>query len=477
MQYSASMRQPEGCPPLLGRLLALVSVLRRSGVDIATGDVVDGARALAVLDLAHRATLRAGLRAVLIKREADLATFDHAFDLVFAAAPGTTVDEVGADQLTSRSDGGDLATRDGATDFHAAGLGRAVSGAATAGDVDAMGELAARAVAMYGADDDSSSRQVMYRIMRAIDMTNMLAAVLRRLRAEGDLSDFELSLRRHEVARALEAFRRALADEVAKLRERRAIDGGDGGGLPLPAADRPVLSLTASDLKELRRTLQPLARQLAARVGRRRRPRASGRVDLRRTLRHSLQSGGIPIELVLRRRHPHHPEVVVLCDISGSVAEFAQFTFTLVHAIHDVLAGVHSFAFVGGVAETTDLFADAVFDVPVQRLLERRGVVGLDGHSDYGAVFRQFAREHLDLIGRRTTLIVTGDGRSNFRDPGVDAFRAISERARRVYWLNPEQRADWPIDDSAMPDYAALCDGVFEVSTVRSLANVIAELV
>ena len=195
-------------------------------------------------------------------------------------------------------------------------------------------------------------------------------------------------------------------------------------------------------------------------------------------MRRSLQSGGIPIDPVLRRRHPHRPDVVVLCDVSGSVAEFAQFTFTLVHALHDVLDGVRSFAFVGGVAETSDVFAQAVHEVPVQRMLERRGVVGLDGHSDYGAAFRQFADEYLDdAVGRRTTVIVTGDGRSNFRDPGREAFRAIAERARRVYWLDPEPRADWFVDDSAMADYAPLCDGVFEVSTVRSLADVIAELV
>jgi uncharacterized protein with von Willebrand factor type A (vWA) domain len=194
-------------------------------------------------------------------------------------------------------------------------------------------------------------------------------------------------------------------------------------------------------------------------------------------MRGSLQSGGIPLDPVLRRRHPQRPDVVVLCDLSGSVAEFAQFTFALVHAVHDVLAGVRSFAFVGGVTETTDVFAAATFDVPVLRLLERPGVVGLDGHSDYGAVFRQFAAEHLDVVGRRTTLIVTGDARSNFRDPGVDAFGSIAAAARRVYWLDPEPPQDWYTDDSAMADYAPLCDGVFEVSSVRTLADVIAELV
>lgn len=476
------MGDRDACPPLVECLFAAVEILRRRGVDVATGAVMDATRALAVLDLADEPTVRASLRSVLIKQEAHLADFDHAFDLAFRGGWFGGADGHARDQQSpgrsscSRVDGAyEAGTGEAAVDPGA--LAVEVSTAAADGDVAAMSELAARAVAMFGGDDESSPRRITYQVMRALDVANMLSAVLRRLRADGGLTDLELSLRRHEVARALEAFRRALAGEVDKLRTRQALVNGDLDELPVPVADRPVVELTATELNEVRRMLEPLARQLAAHVGRRRQPRATGRVDVRRTLRRSLESGGVPIDPVLRRRHPHRPDVVLLCDISGSVAEFAQFTFTLVHAIHEVLAGVHSFAFVGGIAETTDVFEDAAYDVPVQRLLERPGVVGLDGHSDYGAVFSQFTDEHLHLVGNRTTVIVTGDARSNFRDPGVDAFRSIAERARRVYWLDPEPRADWALDDSAMPDYAPCCDGVFEVSSVHSLADVIAELV
>jgi uncharacterized protein with von Willebrand factor type A (vWA) domain len=464
------MAQAPASPPLVTRLFALVDVLRRSGVDVATGDVVDATRAMEILDLGDRAAVRAALCSVLIKHETDLATYDRFFDVVFTAvySDARVEPDFGARAAPTAAPGADRPVL----------LAGDVATAAACGDLGAMHDLAARAAALFDdVDGSATGRQAMYRVMRALDLTNMLSTVLRRLRTEGDLSPLELSLRRHEVARALEEFRRALAAEIAKLRDREMIAGGEVPPIGVGGADRPLVSLTPSELRELRRTLQPLARQLAARVGRRRRPRATGRVDLRRTLRRSLQSGGIPIDPVLRRRHPHRPEVVVLCDISGSVAEFAQFTFSLVHAIHDVLAGVRSFAFVGGVTETTDLFAEAIFDVHVQRLLERPGVVGLDGHSDYGAVFRQFADQHLELVGRRTTLIVTGDGRSNFREPDVEAFGSIAERARRVYWLDPEPPADWFVDDSAIGDYAPLCNGVFQVSSVRSLADVIAELV
>ena len=450
---------------MVDHVTRLAVVLRRAGIDVATGDLIDATRALMLLDLLDRELVRSALRAVMISREPDLAVFDRAFDLVFA--PGAAMPEqpgvpVGAEMALDRPT--------------AANLSHDVGAAAARGDIDAMRALAARAVAMYGGDD-AGDRLVIHRIMRALDLANMLSAVMRRLRSEGELSEFELSLRRHEIARALEEFRRALADEIAKSRLAASGDDGDQE-LPVGALDRPVLSLSSAELAELRRTLQPLARQLAARVGRRRRPRSTGRLDPRRTFRRSLQTGGIPIDPALRRTHPHRPDVVVLCDISGSVAEFAQFTFTLVHAIHDVLAGVRSFAFVGGVADMTEIFTTADFDVPVQRVLERRGVVGFDGHSDYGAVFQQFCDQYLDdVVGRRTTVLVTGDGRTNFRDPGVAAFARIAERARRVYWLDPEPEAEWETDDSAMAEYRVHCDGVFEVSTIRALSDVIAAIV
>ena len=204
---------------------------------------------------------------------------------------------------------------------------------------------------------------------------------------------------------------------------------------------RDLLELSAVELDELRRTVQPLARQLAARIGRRRRQQATGRLDARTTARRSLQSGGVPLDPAWRKRHPHRPDVVVLCDVSGSVSEFAQFTFTLVHALHAELSRVRSFAFVDGIVEVTDLFAAATHDIHVARLLERRGLIAGDGHSDYGQAFELFCRQHLDgAVTPRTTVLVTGDARTNYRPAGVVPFRSLCQRARRVVLAQPRAR-------------------------------------
>jgi uncharacterized protein with von Willebrand factor type A (vWA) domain len=450
--------------PLLHLVQRLADALRGTGVAVSTGDVIDAGRALGYVDLLDRATVRAVLRATMAKDPLAVDRFDRLFDRVFAlgAPPGSSWpgDEQAA---TSRA----LAPT---TADPSAGILAALQ----AGDADQLRLLAAKAVELYAGDVQAGSeRYLLQRVLRALDLSRMMAAAMQQLRRGHDGDEFALLLARNDLRRLLEEFRRALAAEIAA---RRPLDSG----APMQRADPVDVDLgrlAPAELAELRRVVRPLARQLAARVGRRRKPRPTGRLDVRRTVRRSIQSGGVPLDVVNRRRHPHRPEVVLLCDVSGSVADFAQFTFDLVNAVHAELANVRSFAFVDGVAEVTDLFAGAQYDLQVARVVERRGVVGLDGHSDYGEVFGQFERRYLrDAVSHRTTVIVTGDGRGNYREDNVAAFAQLARRARRLFWLNPEPRTEWGEDDSLIEVYGPLCDGVFEVRTVRQLADVIAQL-
>ena len=209
------------------------------------------------------------------------------------------------------------------------------------GDHEELRFLAAQAVELHSGigTQEGSQRYFLHRVLRAVDLTRMLAAAMQRLRRDGqDMTELELMLQRNELARLLEELRQQLAAQIA--------DRLDHAGSPpppdQPAMTRDLLHLSAVELAELRRTIQPLARQLAARVGRRRRQHSTGRLDARTTARRSLQSGGVPLDPAWRKRHPHRPDVVVLCDVSGSVAEFAQFTFSLVHALHAELSRVRA---------------------------------------------------------------------------------------------------------------------------------------
>jgi uncharacterized protein with von Willebrand factor type A (vWA) domain len=441
---------------VLGMLLALVAGLRRAGVPVSMVEVLDATAALDRLDLADRPVLRAGLAATLVKRPEDEPAFHSLFDRCFRLTPPT-------------------APRAGAANGTSPGLVEAVR----TGDDDVLRRLAADAVTTHAGLEliDAGERYYAYRVLRALDVANLLAAAMRAERAEAGpaATAFDLRLRRDEQARRIERLRQLIAEEI---RRRRPDTASAEGPLPEQLDDLDVLNASTTDLRAMRAAVRPLARRLARRVAQRRRRHSRGRLDVRRTVRHSLPAGGVPLDPCFRRRRASKPDVVVLCDLSGSVAEFAHFTLTLVHALSAELAGLRTFVFVDGVAEVTDLLDRTADLVEPRFLLTRPGVVTGDGHSDYGRVFDRFVTAYGEgLVTPATTLIVAGDARTNYRPAGLGAFRQLAGRARRTYWLNPEPRKDWDRLDSAIGTYAASCTGVFEVRTLRQLADAVAAIV
>jgi uncharacterized protein with von Willebrand factor type A (vWA) domain len=194
-------------------------------------------------------------------------------------------------------------------------------------------------------------------------------------------------------------------------------------------------------------------------------------------MRRSLQSGGVPLDPAFRIPRASKPDLYLLCDISGSVAEFARFTMSLLYAMKEEFSRIRLFVFVDGVDEVTELMGEGSYQLVPRNLLYRTNVISGDGHSDYGSVFERFWHRygHADL-DPRATVIVTGDARSNYRPAGTAALRSIQERVRRIYWLNPEPRAGWNTTDSIMETYEPLCDGVFEGRNLRQLAEFVYQI-
>ncbi|MFE2630346.1 VWA domain-containing protein, partial [Streptomyces sp. NPDC059374] len=281
-----------------------------------------------------------------------------------------------------------------------------------------------------------------------------------------------------EVRRRIDAFRAMVAAEARRrVAERRGRDEIARRGVR-PTADRVDFLFAGRDqLAELRRTVQPLARKLATRLAARRRRASRGSIDLRRTLRGSLSTGGVPMRPVLRRRRPARPELVLLCDVSGSVSGFSDFTMLLVQALHEQFSKVRVFAFVNRVDEVTGLLERGAADPEglAARIQGEAGVTGYHGSSDYGMALGEFAERYEEAVGPRTTVFVLGDARTNMSDPGLPAVRRIARRARRVYWLNPEQRSRWGTGDSAAPAYAELVE-MHECRTARQLSALVGRL-
>ncbi|NUS23889.1 MAG: VWA domain-containing protein [Streptomyces sp.] len=443
--------------PVAERLTSLVAALRAHGIRVGTGETVDAARAMEALGFGDRELLREGLAATLLHGTAQRPVFDPVFDLYFPR-------RVGAPEAGT-ADREDLRER--------------LAAALAANDEALLARLAAEAVDGFGGyGSPGSDGWSSYQTLDRIRPQTLLARVRADARGRGGGPGFADRLLDDEIRRRIEAFRGLVATEarrrVAERRDRDEI----ARRAVAPTADRvDFLFAGKSQLAELRRTVQPLARKLATRLAARRRRAARGSIDLRRTLRGSLSTGGVPMRPVLRRRRPARPELVLLCDVSGSVSGFSDFTMLLVQALHDQFSKVRVFAFVNRIDEVTGLLEHGAADAAGlgARIQAEATLTGWHGSSDYGVALGEFAERHGEAVGPRTTVFVLGDARTNMSDPNLAAVRQITERARRVYWLNPEQRTQWGTGDSAAPEYAELVE-MHECRNVRQLGGLVGRL-
>ena len=181
-----------------------------------------------------------------------------------------------------------------------------------------------------------------------------------------------------------------------------------------------------------------------------------------------MRTGGIPFVLVRKHRRRDKPRLMLLCDVSDSVRAAARFMLELVYVAQELFDRTRSFVFVSELGETTQLFASE----PVTAALGQAyggGVVPVTDNSNYGRVLRAFEERHLAEIDRRTTVVILGDGRTNYHDEAADVLDRIRARARALVWLCPEEKAGWLTGDSAMARYAPRCTHLFEVKNAREL--------
>ncbi|MGZ5305839.1 MAG: VWA domain-containing protein [Actinomycetota bacterium] len=466
-------------------LIRFAHRLRDAGVPVSMVETLDCADALGHVDVLDRSVLKATLATTLVKRTEHRAAFDALFEAWFAVRHDpveaeTTLDRQG-DELGAASEASSDTAADAmpSTEFL-----EMLLQALRSGDESVLRVLAQQAVSLFGGMDgevSSSERYYLYRVMRQLELAELLRRAMLMERGESDdLSRLDERLLRDEHLQRMEEFRELIAQEIRRALVERRREGAaamHGIGEP-PIEDVDFLDASPTELRRMREAIRPLAQKLAARIARRRRFRRRGRLDVRRTLRRSLSAGGVPLDPAFRHPRASKPELYLLCDISGSVSEFARFTMSLLHAVSAEFSRIRLFAFVDGIDEVTELMDRSGHELAPRNLLYGTKVIFGDGHSDYGNVFRRFWHlyGYADL-DPRTTVIITGDARNNFRDPGLEAFRMIAERARKVYWLNPEPRQDWNTSDSIMDVYAGGCHAVFETRNLAQLAEFVGQIV
>jgi uncharacterized protein len=460
----STVAEPGG---LAGHLDGFVRAVRDAGIPVGISQAVDAAEILTVVDLLDREQLRHGLAAVLLQRAAQRPTYDVLFDLWWPLSDRPR-GSAGGDEADADADGENgQSTLDvpGSDDADLAALMRArLLELLLDGDEEALRRFAREAVEMLGQGQPSPSGQSFfsYRVLRALSPDTLVSQLLAGLLAEADRGGLAERVARQMIRERLTALRAAIEAEV---RRRTAAEKGRdkvAKNAVRPLADQvDFLRAQSGDLAELRRAVAPLARRLAVRLSARRRLGREGRLDFRKTVRASLGTGGVPVVTHHRPRKVHKPELVVLCDVSGSVAGFSHFTLMLTQALREHFTGVRAFAFVDTTDEVTRFFRPGADVVDaVARIGREADVVGFDGHSDYGTAFEVFADRWASAVGPKTSLLVLGDGRTNYRQPGLPVLADLVRRSRSAHWLNPEPRRLWGSGDSAANRYGEVIDMV-----------------
>jgi uncharacterized protein with von Willebrand factor type A (vWA) domain len=351
------------------------------------------------------------------------------------------------------------------------------------GDQAMMRALARQAVQRFAGMEPGrpvGGTYYLYRTLRNLDLDGMLDKLMDASKQQvgGELTNLEERLEKDEYNHRIEQFKQEVE---AEIRRRLVADRGAEAMAktlrkPLPE-DVEFMHASRDEMQNLKKSLQPLTRKLAARLARKRRHGRKGPLDFRNTVRHSLAYGGVPAEPKFKYPRPAKPELIVIADISGSVAAFARFTLMLVYAISGQFSKVRSFVFIDGIDEVTEYFKKTEdISEAIHRINTEADVIWVDGHSDYGHAFEVFWDKYGKEINPKSTVLLLGDARNNYHASQAWVIKEIRQKARHVYWLNPEPRSYWNTGDSIVGEYGTHTDGVYECRNLRQLEAFVEKL-
>jgi uncharacterized protein with von Willebrand factor type A (vWA) domain len=440
---------------------------RGAGVRVSPAESIDAMKAVADVGFADRGILRDTLLLTLAKSEEEKQALGETFDLFFSQpevkeeiAPEEAEKAGGAEASASESEPGDDA---GAP-------------APELGDLAQMlmsRDRNAIAAAMANASSAASLSDIRYFTQRGIFSSRILEALgIERLRDDLDALTVTNPAEAERLAAALEALRENVRDVVNQalvLYGREETENLRNEIL----RNAPLARLERRQVEQMKALIRAIARRLRERYSKPRKRQRRGHLDTRKTLRRNAAWGGVPFLTSWKRRHRDRPKIVAICDVSGSVAQVSDFFLLLIHSLHEVVDDVRSFAFSGHLIEVSDILDSKT---PEEAMSEIMSKVGF-GSSDYGGSFVDFEKGFLRSVTAKTTVIVLGDARTNNLDPRADILRTISERSKRLVWLNPEGRMAWGWGDSEMPRYSAFCSVVRQCATAKQLERAVSDIV
>ncbi|HZR73188.1 VWA domain-containing protein [Bradyrhizobium sp.] len=449
---------------------------RGAGVHVSPAESIDAMRAVSTVGIADRAVLRDALLLTLAKSEDEKKALGACFDLFFASPEPSQADGEAAERSEAGESAGETSdespqvTQDhgaeGGDDGQLAGLGALAQ-------MLLSQDRAAISAAIASASAAASLTDIRYFTQRGI-FSGRILEQMGIARLNDDLET--LTATNPALAERLSTLTDGLRENVRDVVAQALLLYGREEAENLRneiLRNAPLARIEPRRIEEMRTLIRHIARRLRERYAKPRKRQRRGHLDVRRTLRRNAAWGSVPFLTAWKRRHRERPKIVALCDVSGSVARVSDFFLLLIHSLHEVVSDVRSFAFSGHLIEVSEVLESKSAEEAMQDIMSRVGF----GSSDYGTSFADFERQWMETVTPHTTVIVLGDARSNNLDPGADILRRISERAKRLVWLNPEGRMTWGFGDSEMLRYATFCNLVRQCATAQQLERAISDIV
>jgi len=469
------------------KILEFTNLLRKSGLRVSVAETIDAFSALDELSIEERDLFRDALRAALVKRGDDIPTFDQLFDLYWSgfydglkksfdeAAEGLGELGIDVDELLRRMqeqlEQGDV----GEVDLSE--LARALLTA----DLSELERLIRAAAEQSGVARIENMLQIGFFTRRTMEQLGAQGAgqelrdLAARLRAAG-MGDAEAEALGRLADGFLEALRQSVRDYMERELQTRNFNYMERFRREA-LFEKSFYSLTEDEIARMREVVNRLVQRIKNVLSIRRRRMKRGKLDLHAILRRNMARGGVPFELVFKERRKERPKLVILCDVSSSVANVSRFMLQFVYSLQDAFTKIRSFVFVSELGEVTHVFHDHDVNKAIENALEGGDVINVYTRSNFGMAFHIFWRDFLSAVDAKTTVLVLGDARSNYNDPKAWCLRDIHAKAKNVIWLNPESPNAWGFGDSVMDKYLPHCDVAEECRNLRQLSQVVDQLV
>ena len=456
-----------------------VRILRAADIRVSPAETLDAAEIFDTIGFDDRNILKHALGQTLAKTEMEKLAFDEAFETYFrlpeeTPPPMAAAQEEGeTDDKSAEQNSGEGQAQEGNPEGGQEGGAPSDSANQSLTEMLENNDTAALQAAMQQAATEAGlanaklfTQQGMFsrRIMEAMGLAE-LEARIRQMNEGGET----------EEADKLREGRARLFDAVQDFVERQIAMRTKNAGRLLreDALSRIRLSnLDKSDMKIMRELIRKLAKRLASRHSRRRKKAQRGVLDIRRTMRANVANDGKLFNLAWRRVKVERPKLIVLCDVSGSVAAVSRFFLMFLYSLDEVMPKTRSFVFSNRAGEITDVLQEGDLEEAMENALKQYG----GGSTDYGMSMMDLAEATLDSVDKKTTLMVLGDARSNYGDPGHLVLKEFYERAGRVIFLNPEPETVWDTGDSEMKKLGAYCTHKQTCNSVKHVERVLDDL-